>query len=38
MADWLAAYALPYNSKTLANVMVYGVWIGGIQQIHGTLP
>ena len=30
MADWLAAYVLPYNSKMLADVMLYAERIGGI--------
>ena len=30
MADWLAAYVLPYNSKTLADVMLFAERIGGI--------
>ena len=31
MADWLAAYVLPYNSKTLADVMLCAERIGGIR-------
>ena len=30
MADWLAAYVLPYNSKMLADVMLCAERIGGI--------
>ena len=30
MADLLAAYVLPYNSKTLADVMLCAERIGGI--------
>ena len=36
MADWLAAYVLPYNSKTLADAMLCAERIGGIQRIHGS--
>ena len=31
IADWLAAYIIPYNSKTLADIMLYAERIGGIQ-------
>ena len=30
MAYWLAAYVLPYNSKTLADIMLCAERIGGI--------
>ena len=30
MADWLAAYVLPYNSKMLADLMLNAESIGGI--------
>ena len=30
IADWLAAYVLPYNSKTLADIMLCAERIGGI--------
>ena len=30
MADWLAAYILPYNTKTLADVILFAERIGGI--------
>ena len=36
MADWLAAYVLPYNSKTPADAMLCAERIWGIQRIHGS--